>query len=129
MKNERLVTLKKIHERIREVVKWVDDFWIGKCPACGGLVDCDSELRSKNFIRIAFTCEVCRYCAEITLIVKEEKARSERRREASQSEHTRARASVYKSEGVNMSGRAKEYAKDAFKRDYLRQGKNLIRAV
>ena len=127
MKNERLVTLKKIHERIREVVKWVDDFWIGKCPSCGGLVDCDSELRSHNFIRIAFTCEVCRYCAEITLIVKEEKARSEEHRSKRASFGTGAGAC--KSAGGKMSGRAVEYAKDAFKRDYLRQGKNLIRAV
>jgi len=121
MKSKRLTTMKKIHERIREVVKWVDDFWIGKCPACGGLVVCDSELRSHNFIRIAFTCEICRYCAEITLIIKEK--RGERRREASQSEHSRASASDC------AAGRAREYATDAFKRGYLRQGKSLVRAA
>jgi len=104
MKNERIVTLKKIHERIREVVKWVDDFWIGKCPACGGLVICDSEIREHNFIRIAFTCEACRYCAEITLIVKE--PRVER-----------------------GNSRVRGFAKEAFKRDYLRQGKSLVRVA
>jgi len=122
MKKERLVTLKKIHERIREVVKWVDDFWIGKCPACGGLVVCDSELRSHNFIRIAFTCEVCNYCAEITLVVKERKAERVARSERLSSSECERGASC-------VSGRAREYAKDAFRRSYLRQGKSLIRAA
>ena len=118
---KRLVSLKKIHERIREVVKWVDDFWIGKCPACGGLVVCDSELRDHNFVRIAFTCEVCNYCAEITLVVKEKHA--ERRRVASLSECVSGCAAVC------TAGRARDYAKDAFKRDYLRQGKSLVRGA
>jgi len=120
MKNKRFVSLKKIHERIREVVKWVDDFWVGKCPACNGLIVCDSQIRSHNFIRIAFTCEACRYCAEITLIVKEKRA--ERRRVASLSECASGRAAVC------ASDRARQYAKDAFRRGYLRQGKSLIKA-
>jgi len=121
MKNKRLGSLKKIHERIREVVKWVDDFWVGKCPACGGLVNCDSELRNQNFIRIAFTCEVCKYCAEITLVVKEK--RVERGRVASLSERACVAAV-----GVG-AGRAREYAVDAFYRGYKRQGSHIVKAA
>jgi len=121
MKDKPLVTVRKIHERIREVVKWVDDFWVRKCPACGGIVRCDSELKGHCFIRIAFQCEVCNYIADITLLIRE--PRVKRGREASLRERGGAGARAV------SFGRAREYVVDGFYKGWNRQGSHIVKSV